>query len=59
MTIISAAKQLTQFMDRDTNPNFAGPNGMQGFLIDFLSNPDQDLTAYLAKIQKFWDSLGS
>jgi multiple sugar transport system substrate-binding protein len=58
-TIISAAQKLTQFMDRDTNPNFAGANGMQGFLIDFLANPNQDLTAYLAKIQKFWDSLGS
>ena len=57
--IIANAQKLTQFMDRDTNPNFAGPNGMQGFLIDFLANPDQDLTAYLAKIQKFWDSLGS
>jgi multiple sugar transport system substrate-binding protein len=56
---IANAKKLTQFMDRDTNPNFAGANGMQGFLIDFLSNPDQDMTAYLAKIQKFWDSLGS
>ena len=59
VTIIANAKKLTQFMDRDTNPNFAGANGMQGFLIDFLANPDQDLTAYLAKIQKFWDSLGS
>jgi len=59
VTIISAAQKLTQFMDRDTNPNFAGANGMQGFLIDFLANPDQDLTAYLAKIQKFWDSLGA
>jgi multiple sugar transport system substrate-binding protein len=56
---ISAAKKLTQFMDRDTKPEFAGPNGMQGFLIDFLSNPNQDLNAFLAKIQKFWDSLGS
>ena len=32
---------------------------MQGFLIDFLSNPNQDLPTFLAKIQKFWDSLGS
>ena len=59
VAIIANAKKLTQFMDRDTNPNFAGANGMQGFLIDFLANPNQDLTAYLAKIQKFWDSLGS
>ncbi|MGD0248207.1 MAG: ABC transporter substrate-binding protein [Candidatus Limnocylindrales bacterium] len=58
VTAISAAKKLTQFMDRDTKPEFAGPNGMQGFLVDFLANPNQDLTAFLSKIQKFWDSLG-
>jgi multiple sugar transport system substrate-binding protein len=57
--IIASAKKLTQFLDRDTNPGFSGPNGMQGFLIDFLSNPNQDLPTFLAKIQKFWDSLGS
>jgi multiple sugar transport system substrate-binding protein len=57
--IIANAKKLTQFMDRDTNPGFAGPTGMQGFLIDFLANPTQDLTAFLTKIQTFWDSLGS
>jgi multiple sugar transport system substrate-binding protein len=56
--IIAGAKKFTQFMDRDTKPEFAGANGMQGFLIDFLANPNQDLTAFLAKIQSFWDSLG-
>ena len=30
---------------------------MQAFLLDFLKNPDQDLDAYLAKIQAFWDTL--
>ena len=55
--IIAGAKKFTQFMDRDTKPEFAGANGMQGFLIDFLANPNQDLTAYLTKIQSFWDSL--
>ena len=57
--VIGAAQKLTQFLDRDTNPGFSGANGMQGFLIDFLSNPNQDLTAFLGKIQTFWDSLGS
>ena len=32
---------------------------MGSFLIDFLSNPNQDLTAFLAKIQKFQDSLSA
>ncbi|HEX7490837.1 MAG TPA: ABC transporter substrate-binding protein [Candidatus Limnocylindrales bacterium] len=59
VTTLAAAKKLTQFMDRDTNPGFSGANGMQGFLIDFLSSPNQDLTAFLTKIQTFWDSLGA
>jgi multiple sugar transport system substrate-binding protein len=58
MQVIGNAKKLTQFLDRDTDPGFSGANGMQGFLIDFLSKPDQDLTAFLGKIQSFWDSLG-
>jgi multiple sugar transport system substrate-binding protein len=57
VAVIAAAKKLTQFLDRDSNPDFTGPNGMGSFLIDFLSNPNQDLTAFLAKIQKFQDSL--
>ena len=59
VTVIGNAKKLTQFLDRDTNPGFSGATGMQGFLIDFLSNPNQDLTAFLGKIQSFWDSLGA
>jgi multiple sugar transport system substrate-binding protein len=57
VAVIGAAKKLTQFLDRDANPDFTGPNGMGSFLIDFLSNPNQDMTAFLAKIQKFQDSL--
>jgi multiple sugar transport system substrate-binding protein len=59
LAVIGAAKKLTQFMDRDTNPGFSGATGMQGFLLDFLANPNQDLTALMTKIQTFWDSLGS
>jgi len=55
--LIGGAQRITQFLDRDTNPNFAGPNGMQAFLLDFLKNPDQDLDAFLGKIQSFWDTL--
>ena len=57
--VISAAQKVTQFLDRDTRPDFAGKNGMQAFLTDFVTTPDQDLDAFLAKIQSFWDSLGS
>lgn len=55
--LIGNAQRITQFLDRDTNPNFAGPNGMQAFLLDFLKSPDQDLDAFLGKIQSFWDTL--
>jgi multiple sugar transport system substrate-binding protein len=55
--LISGAQRITQFLDRDTNPNFAGPNGMQAFLLDFIKNPDQDLNAFTQKIQDFWDTL--
>ena len=44
--IVSKAKRITQFLDRDTRPDFAGPNGMQRFLQNFLAKPDQDLAAY-------------
>jgi multiple sugar transport system substrate-binding protein len=55
--IIGASKKIAQFLDRDTRPDFAGPNGMQGFLQTWLNKPDQDITAFLGTIQSFWDSL--
>ncbi len=55
--LIGSAQRITQFLDRDTRPDFAGANGMQAFLLDFLKNPDQDLDAFLGKIQGFWDTL--
>ncbi|MFN8621882.1 MAG: extracellular solute-binding protein [Chloroflexota bacterium] len=55
--IIAGAGAIAQFLDRDTRPDFAGPNGMQGFLQDFLGNPDQDLAAFQQGIQDFWDTL--
>jgi multiple sugar transport system substrate-binding protein len=55
--LIGAAQRITQFLDRDTNPNFAGANGMQAFLISFINDPNQDLDAFLKQIQDFWDTL--
>jgi multiple sugar transport system substrate-binding protein len=55
--VIGSAQRITQFLDRDTNPNFAGPNGMQAFLLQFLQDPNQDVTALQKKIQDFWDTL--
>jgi multiple sugar transport system substrate-binding protein len=55
--VVSAAKRITQFLDRDTRSDFAGSNGMQSFLLKFLADPTQDLTKYQASIQAFWDQL--
>jgi multiple sugar transport system substrate-binding protein len=55
--VIGSAQRITQFLDRDTNPNFAGPNGMQAFLLQFLQDPNQDVAALQKKIQDFWDTL--
>ena len=56
-TIIGGSAAIAQFLDRDTRPDFAGLSGMQSFLKGFLADPNQDLTAYLARIQAFYDSL--
>jgi multiple sugar transport system substrate-binding protein len=57
VSIVSQAQKITQFMDRDTRPDFAGSNGMQSFLLKFLQNPTQDLAALQKSIQDFWDGL--
>jgi multiple sugar transport system substrate-binding protein len=55
--IVTSAKRITQYFDRDSRPDFSGPNGMQGFLLSFLANPKQDTTSLQGKMQSFWDSL--
>ncbi len=55
--LIGASHAIAQFLDRDTVPAFAGPNGMQGLLQTFLSDPNQDLAAYQQSIQDAWDTL--
>jgi multiple sugar transport system substrate-binding protein len=55
--IIAASGAIAQFLDRDTRPDFAGPNGMQGFLQSFLGDPNQDLAGFQQGIQDFWDLL--
>ncbi len=55
--IIGGAQKIAQFLDRDTRPDFAGANGMQGFIQTFLGNPKQDLDKFLSSVQAFYDSL--
>lgn len=54
---IANAGRIAQFLDRDTRPDFAGPNGMQFFLQEFLNDPSQDIMGLQQDIQDFWDSL--
>ncbi len=55
--LIGDAQKITQFLDRDSRSDFAGAQGMQNFLLTFIGNPSQDLTALCGEIQKFWDAL--
>jgi multiple sugar transport system substrate-binding protein len=55
--IVSKAQKITQYFDRDSRPDFSGPNGMQGFLLRFLSNSSGDTAGLQSDMQKFWDSL--
>jgi len=51
------AGNIAQFLDRDARADFAGPSGMQGFLLSFLNDPQQDLDKFLNEIQAYYDSL--
>jgi multiple sugar transport system substrate-binding protein len=55
--MISQAKKITQFFDRDSRPDFAGPNGMQSFLLKYLQDPKQNTSTLQGQMQQFWDSL--
>jgi len=55
--IIAGSNKIAQFLDRDARSDFAGANGMQGFLQSFIGNPTQDLDKFLGGIQSFYDSL--
>ena len=55
--VLKSAGSIAQFLDRDTRADFAGPSGMQGFLLSFLSDPTIDLDAFLGDIQAYYDSL--
>jgi multiple sugar transport system substrate-binding protein len=55
--VLSTAGKIAQFLDRDARADFAGPSGMQGFLISFLTDPNQDLDKFLGDIQAYYDSL--
>jgi multiple sugar transport system substrate-binding protein len=57
--IIANSGAIAQFLDRDTIPAFAGPQGMQPQLQSFLNDPDQDLDAYLQGIQDLWDQIAA
>jgi multiple sugar transport system substrate-binding protein len=55
--VLKSAGNIAQFLDRDARADFAGPSGMQGFLLTFLSDPGLDLDKFLGEIQAYYDSL--
>jgi multiple sugar transport system substrate-binding protein len=55
--VLKSAGNIAQFLDRDARADFAGPSGMQNFLLSFLGNPSQDLDKFLNDIQVYYDSL--
>jgi multiple sugar transport system substrate-binding protein len=55
--VLKSAGNIAQFLDRDARADFAGPSGMQGFLLSFLNDPSQDLDKFLNDIQVYYDSL--
>jgi multiple sugar transport system substrate-binding protein len=55
--IVGKAKRITQFLDRDTRPDFATQDGMQRFLQTYLKDPTQDLAKFQQSIQAYWDQL--
>jgi multiple sugar transport system substrate-binding protein len=55
--VMGQANRVARFFDNDTRPDFSGPEGMQRFFREFLSDPDQDVAALLARIQAFYDAL--
>ena len=55
--VLQSAGNIAQFLDRDARADFAGPSGMQGFLLSFLNDPNQDLDKFLGEIQAYYDTL--
>jgi multiple sugar transport system substrate-binding protein len=55
--IIANAGGIAQFLDRDTRPEFSGPQAMGGFIKEFIGDPEQDLDTFLQQIQDTWDTL--
>lgn len=55
--LMRQANRVARFFDNDTRPDFSGLEGMQRFFREFLADPDQDLAAFLARIQAFYDAL--
>ncbi len=55
--VLKNAGNIAQFLDRDARADFAGPSGMQNFLLGFLNKPSQDLDKFLSDIQTYYDSL--
>jgi len=57
VSIVSAAKKITQFMDRDTRPDFAGANACRASSSASSGIPPRTWLRSRRPIQAFWDAL--
>ena len=52
------AQHITNFLDRDTRPDWTSVSGgVAGFFVRFLMDPGLDLAVFQQNIQQFWDLL--
>ena len=58
LQLVGRAQRITNFFDRDTRPDgFAGADGMQSFLHNFVIKPGLDIAEFQRQIQGYWDAL--
>ncbi len=51
------AQRITNFLDRDTMPSWAGGKILGDYFSRFLYDPPRDLSVLQGQIQRFWDAL--
>jgi multiple sugar transport system substrate-binding protein len=57
--LVERAQRITNYLDRDTNPNWAAGKLLGDFFARFLHGPPGDLSVLQGQIQRFWDVLGT
>jgi multiple sugar transport system substrate-binding protein len=55
--LANRAQRITNFFDRDSNPDWGGHDQMQSFLAYFLRDPGQNPAKLQQDMQRYWDAL--